>query len=101
MITNIDHTGLELICRKFGIDELSLFGSAIREDFSDSSDIDILVKFEKDHVPTLFKFEELRLELCNLFGREVDLLTKRSIEKSRNIYRKQEILGSYRVIYAA
>lgn len=101
MIANIDHTRLESICQKFGITELSLFGSAIREDFSDASDIDILVNFEKESVPTLFRFEELRLELQELFGRDIDLLTKRSIEKSRNRYRKQEILSSFRVIYAA
>ncbi len=101
MIANIDQTRLEKICQKFGITELSLFGSAIRDDFSEASDIDILVNFEKESVPTLFRFEELRLELQELFGRDIDLLTKRSIEKSRNRYRRQEILGNHRVIYAA
>lgn len=100
MIANIDQTRLEKICQKFGITELSLFGSAIRDDFSEASDIDILVNFEKESVPTLFRFEELRLELQELFGRDIDLLTKRSIEKSRNRYRRQEILGNHRVIYA-
>jgi len=101
MIANIDQTRLKSICQKFGITELSLFGSAIRDDFSEASDIDILVNFEKESVPTLFRFEELRLELQELFGRDIDLLTKRSIEKSRNRYRRQEILGNHRVIYAA
>ncbi len=101
MIANIDQTRLEKICQKFGITELSLFGSAIRDDFSEASDVDILVNFEKESVPTLFRFEELRLELQELFGRDIDLLTKRSIEKSRNRYRRQEILGNHRVIYAA
>ncbi|GJQ32504.1 MAG: hypothetical protein HBSAPP04_13430 [Ignavibacteriaceae bacterium] len=101
MIANIDQTRLEKICQKFGITELSLFGSAIRDDFSEASDIDILVNFEKESVPTLFRFEELRLELQELFGRDIDLLTKRSIEKSRNRYRRQKILGNHRVIYAA
>ena len=101
MIANIDQTRLEKICQKFGITELSLFGSAIRDDFSEASDIDILVNFEKESVPTLFRFEDLRLELQELFGRDIDLLTKRSIEKSRNRYRRQEILGNHRVIYAA
>ena len=101
MIANIDQTRLEKICQKFGVTELSLFGSAIRDDFSEASDIDILVNFEKESVPTLFRFEELRLELQELFGRDIDLLTKRSIEKSRNRYRRQEILGNHRVIYAA
>ena len=101
MIANIDQTRLEKICQKFGVTELSLFGSAIRDDFSEASDIDILVNFERESVPTLFRFEELRLELQELFGRDIDLLTKRSIEKSRNRYRRQEILGNHRVIYAA
>lgn len=101
MIANIDQTRLEKICQKFGVTELSLFGSAIRDDFSEASDVDILVNFEKESVPTLFRFEELRLELQELFGRDIDLLTKRSIEKSRNRYRRQEILGNHRVIYAA
>jgi predicted nucleotidyltransferase len=53
---------------------LSLFGSVLREDFSETSDIEVLVEFDPDHIPGLafFAMEE---ELSALLGRRVDLNT--------------------------
>jgi predicted nucleotidyltransferase len=52
-------------------------------------------------VPNISKYEELRDEFEKLFCRKVDLLTKIAIEKSKNPFRKNEILGTYHVIYAS
>lgn len=41
----------------------------------------------------------MRDELADLFGRSVDLLTRRAVERSPNYLRRKEILGSARVIY--
>lgn len=61
-------------CRRHHIRKLSLFGSVLREDFRDTSDIDVLVEFDPDHIPGLafFAMEE---ELSSLLGRKVDLNT--------------------------
>ena len=87
-------------CRKYHIQKLAFFGSVLREDFRPDSDIDILVEFEPGHVPGL-AFFTMQAEMTQLFGREVDLLTFKGIESSRNYIRRKAILGSARVIYAA
>lgn len=50
---------------------------------------------------SLFDYTPMREELEEMFGRKVDLVSKRGIEESSNWRRKKEILGSARVIYEA
>ena len=51
----IDRDRLVAICRKFGIRELSLFGSVLREDFGPDSDVDVLYELDPaSPVQTLF-----------------------------------------------
>jgi len=68
-------------CRRYHIRRLSLFGSALRDDFSPTSDVDVLVEFEPGHVPGLgfFAMEE---ELTGILGRKVDLSTPGWLSKS-------------------
>ena len=47
------------LCKKYYINELSIFGSSIRDDFTDNSDIDILVSFEANSKITLFDIMNL------------------------------------------
>lgn len=61
-------------CRKHHIRKLSLFGSALRDDFGPTSDVDVLVEFEPGHVPGL-AFFAMEAELSQIFGRKVDLNT--------------------------
>ena len=65
---------LEAFCRRNHIRRLSLFGSVLREDFRDDSDVDVLVEFEAGQVPGL-KFFRLERELSKLLGRKVELHT--------------------------
>ena len=88
-------------CRANGIARLDVFGSALRTDFRPESDVDLLVEFEPDRTPGLFDFARIEEELAALFGREVDLVSRSSIERSRNYIRRAEILGSAETIYAA
>jgi len=92
---------ISAFCRKWNILEFSLFGSVLREDFSPESDIDVLVLFSPAAKWTLLDMVEMREELMEIFGREVDLLSKRGAESSRNQVRKKEILESAEIIYAA
>ncbi len=65
---------IEEFCRKHAIRRLSLFGSALREDFSADSDIDVLVEYEPGRVPGLAFFSQQE-ELSRILGRQVDLNT--------------------------
>ncbi len=87
--------------RRWKITELALFGSALRDDFGPDSDVDVLVDFEPDARWTLFDFMNMREELEKIFGRKVDLLTRRAVEMSLNQRRKKAILSTARVIYGA
>ncbi len=61
-----------------GIKRLGLFGSFVREQQNESSDIDILVEFEKEQ-KTFDHFMELIGFLENLLQRRVDLVTVESL----------------------
>lgn len=86
------------LCRKWRIEELSLFGSILRDDFGPSSDVDILVVFTSDAPWSLWDLLDIRQDLQELFGRTVDLVEKDAL---RNPFRRQEILENRRVVYAA
>ncbi len=98
---DINKVSLEDFCKKHKIRELSLFGSALRDDFNDKSDIDLLYVFSDDSSCGLFDVVRIKDELEELFGRRVDLVSKDAIEKSRNIIRRESILGTSKIIYAA
>lgn len=87
-------------CRANGIIQLAIFGSALREDFGPESDIDILVEFEPGQTPGL-RFVSIASELSSLLGRQVDVLTRASVEQSQNYIRRKAILDSAEVIYAS
>ena len=88
-------------CRKYKINEFSLFGSVLTDQFDHDSDIDILVSFDENAKHTLFDLTRMKNELELLLGYEVDLVSRRGIETSRNLIRKNAILKSAEPIYAA
>ncbi len=96
----ISETAIAAFCRKWLIDEFALFGSAVRDDFNQDSDIDILVTFSPKAKWTLFDHVDMQDELKALFGRDVDLVSRKGIERSQNHIRRREIIDSARVIYA-
>jgi len=88
-------------CQKWQIDEMSLFGSVLRADFRPESDIDLLVSFAPEAQWSLLDHIRMEEELGALLGRRVDLVNKRAILRSDNWLRRQTILESAEVIYAA
>lgn len=88
-------------CQRWKITELALFGSILRSDFRPNSDIDILVSFAPDASWGLLALAGMKHELEDLLGHKVDLVSKRSIEQSHNWIRRNKILESAQVIYAA
>lgn len=98
---NIKGEQLEEVCKRFSIKELALFGSVLRDDFNKDSDIDLLYVFEDDVEYSLFDIVRIKEELQNLFNRPVDFVSRKAIERSRNIYKRKSILNNTKVIYAA
>lgn len=92
---------IKKFCQKYEISEFSLFGSVLTDQFDHDSDVDILVKFDESAQHTLFDQAKMKEELKQLMGYEVDLVSKRGIESSRNLIRKNTILESAESIYAA
>ena len=88
-------------CRRWQITELALFGSVLRDDFGPDSDVDVLVGFRKGAKHTLFDLDDMELELKEIFGRKVDLTSRRGIEASHNQLRRNSILKSAQVIYGS
>jgi len=88
-------------CKRWKIIEFALFGSALRDDFSRGSDIDVLVTFKKNAHWTLFDMVDMKEELREIFGRDVDLVSRRGIETSQNYLRREAILSSAKVIHVA
>ena len=66
-------------CRRWRIEELSIFGSALREDFRPESDVDVLVEFEAGARVGLIRLAGMELELGGILGRKVDLNTQRCL----------------------
>lgn len=87
-------------CQRWQITEFALFGSVLRDDFRPDSDIDIMVQFHPDAHPTFFDLAQMEDELKDLFRRDIDLVTRKGIEASRNYLRRNAILSSTKVIYA-
>jgi predicted nucleotidyltransferase len=92
------NTEIEKFCHKWQVTEFALFGSVLREDFRPDSDIDVMVQFHPDAYPTFSTLDQMETELKQLFQRDIDLITRKGIETSRNYLRRQEILSSARVI---
>ena len=88
---------IEQFCRKYGVEELALFGSVLRDDFGPDSDVDVLLKFKPGYGFTFENTPDIQDELTRIFGRHVDVIEKGHI---RNPIRRQAIMDSYRVVYA-
>ncbi len=93
---DIPQAEIEAFCRKHHIRRFALFGSVLRDDFTDESDIDVLVEFETGHVPGL-AFFTMQDELAELLGREVDLNTPGFLSP----YFRDEVLSEAEEYYVA
>jgi hypothetical protein len=91
-------TRVDEFCRQWKVSELAFFGSVLREDFRDDSDIDILISFDPDAAWSLFDLVTMQDQLEHIFGREVDLVEKDGLI---NPFRRRSILEEMEIIYAA
>jgi predicted nucleotidyltransferase len=84
-------------CDRHGIRRLAVFGSALRDDFRDDSDVDVLVEFQPGRVPGLLALAAMELELGDLLGREVELRTYEDLSR----HFRDRVRASARELYAA
>jgi len=94
----LDRDALAAFCRKWRIQELSLFGSVLRDDFGPESDLDFLVSFEAGVPLDISDLVNMKEELQARYGRPVDIVER---EVLRNPWRKREILATREIVYAA
>jgi predicted nucleotidyltransferase len=99
---SLDDAEIAAFCEKWGIAELAVFGSVLRDDFGPESDVDFLVTWKPGASPaTYFRLFELRDELSRIVRRPADLAEKQLLERSYNEFRRQAILSSATRVYAA
>lgn len=88
---------LAAFCREKGIKKLAVFGSALGDSFGPDSDIDVLVEFQSDRIPTLFDMAGMEQELSDLCGgRQVDLRTPEDLSR----YFRAAVIQQAEVQYA-
>lgn len=85
------------ICRRYEVKELAFFGSVLRDDFTDQSDVDVVVEFLPDTTPSLLDLAGLHCDLEDLLERKVDVTDKRGIRP----FLVEEILSTRRIVYVA
>ncbi|MEP7213686.1 MAG: nucleotidyltransferase family protein [Acidobacteriota bacterium] len=89
--------GIDQLCKRHKIKELSLFGSRVRGDFTATSDFDFLVEFLPDANIGLYEYSGIQVELEDMLGQRVDLVTKKGLKPLI----KDQILADAEIIYEA
>jgi hypothetical protein len=95
---NLPSQKIAEFCKRNHILKLSVFGSALRDDFSIESDVDILVEFEPANMPGFIGLSRMERELSAILGgRKVDMRTPQDL----SIYFRDDVLAEAEVQYAA
>ena len=86
---------LARFCNQHHIKKLSIFGSALRDEMSPDSDVDLLVEFVPGHVPGLMTLAGIEIELSKIVGRKVDLRTPKELSR----YFRDQVVNTAEVQY--
>lgn len=100
LLDNSKLKDIALFSRRWKIREFAVFGSVLRDDFKPESDVDVLVAFSRNTEWGLFDHVQMRNELETLFGRKVDLVTRRALEQTQNHILRERIMNSAKVIFS-
>ena len=92
---------VDAFCKKWRVQELSLFGSVLREDFRPDSDVDVLVTFLPGAAWGFAEVADMEAELGRLLRRRVDLVERKAVERSENYIRRRAILRTAERVYVA
>lgn len=91
---------IRLVCERHAVAKLELFGSRATGETRPDSGFDFLVEFPPQSNAGLLEMGGLKEDLEAQLGRQVDLLSRRAVERSRNPHRRRLILSSPILVYA-
>lgn len=97
---DIDRERLAALCRHYHVAKLELFGSRAKGTARADSDVDLLVSFESGYTPG-WELGGLLVELGDLLGRKVDLITRWTLEHEQSPRFRANVLASTELLYAA
>ena len=89
------------MCSRWKIRRLEIFGSARTGRLGPDSDIDLLAEFDPDEQWSLLDLALAEEDFSSLFGRNVDLVDRKNLERSANRIRRDAILNSAEVVHVA
>lgn len=90
---------LQKLCKEYNVKELYLFGSATSGDLSEGSDLDFIVKFNRQGFEGAFdQFIDFKHQLEQIYDRSIDLY---HLKKFRNSIFQKEVERSKKLLYAA
>jgi len=93
---DVDRVRLDALCRRFGVARLDVFGSVARGEAGPGSDVDLLYELAQGR-SLGWEIEDLSQDLADLFGRPVDLVSRRAPRPPRG----PEVLADAEPFYAA
>jgi len=91
----ISEEKINSFCRTHNITNLALFGSVLTNHFSESSDVDVLVEFDPEHIPGFFGLISMEEELTSIVGRKADLHTPKDLSR----YFREDVLKKAYPLY--
>ena len=92
----LKYNDIDRLCKKYAVSELSIFGSSLRDDFTDKSDIDILVSYKDLLNVSIFDVIDFENDLSRLVNRKAQIVIKESL---KNPIRKKRILSTMEIVY--
>ena len=90
-VLEVLRTHKSILAQRFGVSELTLFGSVARDQANDDSDVDILVSYDKPATSKAYFGVQFYLE--DLLGRQVDLVTDKALRKEFRLYVEREAIN--------
>ena len=93
----VDNTQIAAFCREHHITKLAFFGSVLTDQFRPDSDVDVLVEFDPNHIPTLLDVVRMERELSSIFDHKVDMRTPKDLSR----YFRDDVMKTALVQYAA
>jgi predicted nucleotidyltransferase len=88
------------VCGGRPIKRVELFGSRATGSFNASSDVDLLMEFDADAKIGLFELGAIREDLAEQLGVDIDIVSRKAVERSRNAIRRESILSHTVPLYA-
>ena len=95
--TGVTRDQIALFCGKWGLSEFSLFGSILQNDFSPGSDVDVLVRLDRNKPHGGWDWVDMIEELEIIFGRKIDLV---SADRLENPFFHKSVMSGREVVYA-